>query len=107
MFLKCQLNFTQISINLARLTIILLINTLHRVEAKNNLDINVKKYFNYSVLTTNIKIINDTKHSAENKLRNTIFTQIPANLLPTPNPSSPELIHPFQIPASIPEENST
>ncbi|WP_242062116.1 hypothetical protein [Nostoc punctiforme] len=58
-------------------------------------------------MTTNIKIINDTKNSAENKLRNTIFTQIPANLLPTPNPSSPELIHPFQIPASIPEENIT
>lgn len=111
--LLCKLIFAKQYINLAILTIIISINNLisNRVEAKNNSDINSINYFKYSVSTQKITLENDAKKFGKNRLKNTVitqvFTQVPANVLPTPNPNLPELINPFQAPESSPEENNT
>ncbi|MCF2149221.1 hypothetical protein IQ276_022895 [Desmonostoc muscorum LEGE 12446] len=113
MLLFCKIIAVNRYINLAILNIIVSINNLisNKVEAKNYLTIGLINYFNFPGSNRKTAFISDSIKSAKNRFKNIVIaqvsTQIPANIFPNPNPSLPELINPFQIPESTPEENNS
>lgn len=114
--IKILLTFKRIAvnsyINLAILNIISINNLISNiVEAKNDPTIGLINYFNFTTSNRKIALISDSRKVAKNRLKNVVIaqvsTQIPANVLPTPNPNLPELINPFKTPESSPEDNNT
>jgi hypothetical protein len=113
MLLLCKIIAVNRYINIAILNIIVLINNLisNKVEAKNYPTIGLINYFNFPPSNRKTAFISYSIKSAKNRFKNIVIaqvsTQIPANIFPNPNPSLPELINPFQIPESTPEENNS